>query len=98
MTADSAPAGPDIRPRLGLAAAAAAARRAVAEFTGLEVDAVSACRPAGEGWHVVVDAVEAPARLGDADLLATYEIELDPAGEVSAFARTRRYVRAEGAA
>ncbi len=80
---------------LHLAEATAAARRAVAEFTGLEIDSISSCGRLGDGWRIVVDAVEAPARLGDNDLIATYEVELDAAGEVAAFSRTGRYNRSE---
>ena len=80
---------------LRLADATAAARRAVTEFTGLEIDSVSSCSRLGEGWRIVVDAVEAPARLGDNDLIATYEVELDALGEVAAFQRTARYNRSE---
>ena len=90
----SAEPSPDLA-RLALPDATAAARRAVADFTGLEIDAVASCARLGDGWRVVVDAVEAPARLGDNDLIATFEIELDARGEVAAFARTGRYNRAE---
>lgn len=70
-------------------------RQAVDQVTGLQVDAVAACSPEGDGWRVIVDVIEAPARLGDNDLLATYEVLLDGAGEVQRFQRTGRYNRTE---
>lgn len=96
LAEDSTPRG--VATRIGLDAAAATARAAVGRMTGLEIDAVAACAPRGEGWRVVIDAVEAPARLGDNDLIATFEIELDAAGDVASFLRTGRYVRGGGAA
>lgn len=86
------PAG-EPRKRPGLMQAAAAARQAVAFFTELPVDAVSACRPEGDGWRVEVEVVEARARLGDNDLLARFEVTLDDALAVTGMARILRYHR-----
>ncbi|MEM8595055.1 MAG: gas vesicle protein GvpO [Pseudomonadota bacterium] len=71
----------------------ARARDFVALFTDMPVDQVVSCTPAQEGWQVVIDVVEAPARLGDNDLLATYEIKLSAAGDALSIERMRRYTR-----
>jgi len=97
----SAPAerahAPDTEARAGagLFEIVAAARRAVAFMTDLPVDQVVACAPEEAGWRVVLDVIEAPARLGDNDLLATYELGLDASGELRRIDRIARYHREE---
>jgi hypothetical protein len=74
--------------------AIAIARRTVAMLTELPIDSVAGCeRTAGGGWRIVVDAVEAKARMGDDDLLATHEVILAADGELAGFSRLRRYRR-----
>lgn len=80
-------------PALSLTRAMTEARRAVAVFTELPVDAVAACTPEGAGWRVEVDVVESRARMGDNDLLATFEVGIAPSGEVTGFRRLGRYLR-----
>ena len=79
--------------QISLIEAMSAARRSVALFTELPVDSVVTCESTETGWRVLVDVIEAAARLGDNDLLATYEMSLAPSGEVTAFNRLRRYHR-----
>lgn len=70
------------------------AKATVAEMTGLPIDAIVQCqRVENLNWGVSVDVIEAPARIGDNDLLATYCVEMTPAGDMQAFSRTRRYHR-----
>ncbi len=92
--APEAPAAPSI----GLRKAMEIARDAAALFSELRVDAVVSCERQGEGWRVTVDVIEARARIGDNDLLATYELLLDPTGDCERFTRLRRYHREDGAA
>lgn len=77
----------------GVMRIAAQARQAVAFFTELPIDAVASCKPAPPGWIAHVDVVESRARLGDNDLIATYEVRLTQAGEVEGLTRLRRYRR-----
>ncbi len=93
----AAPAGEPVRRAPGLMEIAAAARTAVAFFTELPVDQVASCRRQGDGWVAVVDVVESRARLGDNDMLASYEVTLGPDGAVEALARTGRYLRDDAA-
>ncbi|MEM1264659.1 MAG: gas vesicle protein GvpO [Pseudomonadota bacterium] len=79
--------------RLTLIEAMSLARQSVALFTDLPVDAVVSCKRHEEGWRVILDVVEAAARLGDNDLLATYEMMLNADGDVETFERLRRYHR-----
>lgn len=73
------------------------ARRTVALFTELAVDGVVSCARREGGWTVVVDAIESPARMGDNDLIATYQVLLAGDGEVEGFERTGRYHRSDAA-
>ena len=84
-------------PGIGLVDVIRRARETVAELTGLKVDAVSACNQQETGWTATVDVVESHARLGDNDMLATYEITLAPDGEITGFSRIRRYNRSDAA-
>jgi hypothetical protein len=82
---------------IGLRDAMSHARAAVALFTELCVDAVASCERDGEGWRVVVDVVEAPARIGDNDMLASFEVLLDAYGECERYSRIGRYHRTDAA-
>lgn len=69
------------------------ARNAVAFFTELPIDSVVSCQKINDGWIVVVDVIEAKARLDDNDLLASFEVELDAIGTLGRVSRLRRYNR-----
>lgn len=70
------------------------AKTAFAAMTNLKVDAVSRCERTPDGqWHIFLDAIESHARMGDNDLLVTYEVELNDTGDATKFARVRRYHR-----
>lgn len=74
--------------------AIAHAKETVSNMTGLPLDSVVHCgRSENLNWNVSLDVVESRARLGDNDLLSTYQIEIGAAGEVQTFSRTRRYHR-----
>lgn len=78
----------------GLKAAIASARLAVAGITEQKIDGVARCQKDEQGvWIVVVDVIDSPARMGENDLLAAYEVHVDEEGEVQYCARTRRYRR-----
>ena len=85
------------RPEVSLIQVIQKAKQTVSELTGLPVDAVSSCSREGDVWTASVDVIESRARLGDNDMLATYEVAIDPFGEVSGFSRTERYNRTDAA-
>lgn len=82
---------------ISIAGAIQRAREEVVRLTDLKVDAVTRVHrlPDG-GWTVVMDLVESIARMGDNDLLATYELELDTTGTLVAMSRLARYRRENG--
>ncbi|MEV0600423.1 gas vesicle protein [Streptomyces sp. NPDC050315] len=81
----------------GVHGAGDAARRAadgLAELIRHRLEGVSAvCRSENDGWIVNVDVLEV-ARIPDTtSLLATYEVELDSAGDLLQYRRVARYRR-----
>lgn len=75
-----------------------AARRAMEfleEIAGTPPEMVTAVVPDDEGWYVNLEMLEL-ARIPDSsDILGSYEVALDPAGEPQSYRRTRRYVRTQ---
>lgn len=79
---------------LNMMGAISAAKAAVEAMTGQQTDSIVTCARATEGnWTVSVDVIESFARMGDNDLLATYQVELDAQAELINFNRLRRYHR-----
>ncbi len=71
-----------------------AARKFVSDLTRLPIDSLALCKEKDEGgWVIVFDVIESPARMGDNDLLSSYEIYLDSYLSMTHFARQRRYHR-----
>ncbi|MBF9029974.1 gas vesicle protein [Rhodobacterales bacterium HKCCE3408] len=82
---------------LSMAAAVKLARSEIRTVSDQPVDAVSRCDRAPDGgWIVGLDLIESPARMGENDLLAGYELRIDPDGAVLAVERTGRYRREDG--
>jgi hypothetical protein len=71
------------------------AKDAVNAITGFKADAVTRCEQRDGGWYAVVDVLESKARVGDNDLISTYELIMDVKAEVTAYKRLRRYYRTE---
>lgn len=79
---------------LSMKEAIAEAKVAVTDMTGLGIDSVSFCaRSEDLTWRVAVDVIECVARMGDNDLLATYEVQIAPDRTLLQFSRLRRYHR-----
>jgi Gas vesicle synthesis protein GvpO len=72
-----------------------AAKDAVQAISGFKADAVTRCEQRDGGWYVVVDVLESKARVGDNDLISTYELIMDITAEVTAYKRLRRYYRTD---
>jgi len=88
---------PSTKHRRTVRGAGEAGRRAAEALTELirhRLEGVSAvCRSEDDGWIVDVDVLEL-ARIPDTtSLLATYQVELDEAGELVQYRRTARYRR-----
>jgi hypothetical protein len=84
------------RKRLSAAMAGQAGLQQITELTGKNPDGVSGVEPLDDGWRVTVEIVEDHRIPSSTDLLATYQIEVDPEGELLAYRRVRRYARGRG--
>jgi len=71
------------------------AKEQLARLTGLKPDTVSALSKDEEGWHVTVDLIELKRIPEATDVLATYEVVLDDAGNMIRYERTKRYYRGQ---
>lgn len=81
------------RPTRGPEHAARAACDRLEGLIGHPTEGVSAVRREDDGWCVVVDVLEVPRIPDTTSLLASYEVQLDRAGELLEYRRVRRYRR-----
>ncbi len=84
---------PRRRERLPAMAAAEAGLRQVADLTGRDPQGVTSLQPAEGGWVVGVEVIEDRRVPSSADVLALYEATIDSHGDLTGYARKRRYVR-----
>ncbi len=69
------------------------ARAQLEELTGMAVESVSSFERTGDGWKLDIEVLEL-ARVPDTmSLLASYEVDLAPQGELRGYRRVRRYER-----
>jgi hypothetical protein len=69
------------------------ARAQLAELTGLAPESVSSFEQTEDGWSLEVEVLEL-ARVPDTmSLMASYQVELDPRGQLTGYRRVRRYER-----
>ncbi|MEU6996425.1 gas vesicle protein [Streptomyces sp. NPDC046465] len=69
------------------------AREQLAELTGMTPESVSSFERSEDGWLLEIEVLEL-ARVPDTmSLLASYEVQLDPQGELTGYRRLRRYER-----
>ncbi len=90
------PAAEEGRHQLTAADAGRAGLRQIAELTGKDPEGVAGVEPSGDGWLVTVDVVEDHRIPSSTDILASYEVELGPDGELISYRRVRRYARGRG--
>lgn len=98
---EAASTGPRSRPSRGssslsAADAAAAGLRQITELTGKDPEGVTGVEPSDDGWVVGVEVVEDRRVPSSADILATYQAEIDPEGDLASYRRVRRYSRSKG--
>ena len=76
--------------------AAGTAREHITEMTGYEPVTMTSVEPTDdENWVVEFEVVEDRRIPSSSDILALYEVEVDPDGELVAFRRIRRYLRGQ---
>jgi hypothetical protein len=82
--------------RVTAAQAAQAGLRSLVELIGKKPEGVTALEPTDDGWLVGVEVIEDQRVPSSADILAVYEAELDPGGDLISYRRTARYPRGRG--
>ncbi|MBG0851236.1 gas vesicle protein [Streptomyces spinoverrucosus] len=69
------------------------ARTQLAELTGMAAESVSSFEQTEDGWSLEVEVLEL-ARVPDTmSLMASYQVDLDPEGQLTGYRRVRRYER-----
>jgi Gas vesicle synthesis protein GvpO len=71
----------------------ARAMQTFGDLTSLPVESVSRVEPVDGGWQVNFEVVELERVPRLTDVLASYEVDVDEAGNPQAWRRMRRYVR-----
>ncbi|MEU0108571.1 MULTISPECIES: gas vesicle protein [unclassified Streptomyces] len=69
------------------------ARGQLAELTGMEAESVSSFEQTDEGWSLEVEVLELERVPDTMSLMASYQVELDPQGQLTGYRRVRRYER-----
>jgi len=69
------------------------ARTQLAELTGMAAETVSSFEQTEDGWSLEIEVLEL-ARVPDTmSLMASYQVDLDPDGQLTGYRRVRRYER-----
>lgn len=69
------------------------ARAQLGELTGMTAEIVSSFDRTESGWVLVIEVLELERVPDTMSLLASYEVDLDPHGELTGYRRVRRYER-----
>ncbi|NGO46652.1 gas vesicle protein GvpO [Streptomyces ureilyticus] len=69
------------------------ARTQLAELTGMAAESVSSFERTEDGWVLEIEVLELTRVPDTMSLLASYEVTLDPHGELTGYRRVRRYER-----
>jgi Gas vesicle synthesis protein GvpO len=83
-------------PELTAAEAGRYGLRQVTELTGKDPETVIGVEPTEDGWVVTVEVIEDRRVPSATDVLATYETEISPDGDLISYRRVRRYSRGRG--
>ncbi|MFG3281950.1 gas vesicle protein [Streptomyces sp. NPDC048111] len=69
------------------------ARAQLSELIGMRAESVSSFERTEDGWQLRIEVLELSRVPDTMSLLASYEVELDPRGELTGYRRLRRYER-----
>ncbi|MFJ4691220.1 gas vesicle protein [Streptomyces sp. NPDC088766] len=69
------------------------ARAQLAELTGMTAESVSSFSQTENGWSLEVEVLELERVPDTMSLMGSYEVELDPEGQLTGYRRVRRYER-----
>ncbi|WP_232329468.1 MULTISPECIES: gas vesicle protein GvpO [Nocardia] len=83
----------DEQPPLTAAQAAGVALECLAELTSNQLQGVTSVEPTDDGWLVEIEVLEDRRIPSSADIMATYQVEIDFDENLLAYRRTGRYHR-----
>jgi hypothetical protein len=69
------------------------ARTQLAELTGMDAENVSSFAQTEDGWSLEIEVLELSRVPDTMSLMASYQVELDPEGQLTGYRRVRRYER-----
>ncbi|MFE2211568.1 gas vesicle protein [Streptomyces canus] len=69
------------------------ARTQLAELTGMTAENVSSFEQTEDGWALEIEVLELTRVPDTMSLMASYQVELDPEGQLTGYRRVRRYER-----
>ncbi len=69
------------------------ARGQLEELTGMAAESVSSFEQTEDGWSLEVEVLELERVPDTMSLMASYQVELDGAGQLTGYRRVRRYER-----
>ncbi|MFF4031427.1 gas vesicle protein [Streptomyces sviceus] len=69
------------------------ARAQLAELTGMTAENVSSFEQTEDGWSLEIEVLELTRVPDTMSLMASYQVELDPEGQLTGYRRVRRYER-----
>ncbi|MFK0157209.1 gas vesicle protein [Streptomyces sp. NPDC090499] len=86
--------GPDAAPdRPSPMAVLSQARAQLAELTGMAAESVSSFEQSEDGWALEIEVLELSRVPDTMSLMASYQVELDPQGQLTGYRRVSRYER-----
>jgi hypothetical protein len=71
------------------------ATQQLTELLGRAPESVSALKPVDEGWEAQIEVLELERIPETSSVMASYQVVLDPAGNLLEYERGRRYTRAQ---
>ncbi|MFI6438631.1 gas vesicle protein [Streptomyces sp. NPDC050759] len=69
------------------------ARTQLAELTGMAAENVSSFEQTEDGWSLEIEVLELSRVPDTMSLMASYQVDLDPEGQLTGYRRVRRYER-----
>ncbi|MDH6515461.1 hypothetical protein M2164_001939 [Streptomyces sp. SAI-208] len=69
------------------------ARTQLAELTGMAAENVSSFEQTEDGWSLEIEVLELTRVPDTMSLMASYQVDLDPDGQLTGYRRVRRYER-----
>ena len=76
--------------------AARAALRQIVDLTAKPAESITGVERTEDGWRVGIEVIEDRRIPSSADILATYQAEMDQHGDLVSYHRVRRYPRGRG--